>query len=81
MAKITKDTLISELMEKYPETIETLFNLGLHCLGCHAGAFESLGNGLLAHGLSEEDVDVVIKELNKVVKDKKVVEKKPVKKK
>jgi len=31
---ITKDMLIGEILEKYPEKAEMLLSAGMHCLGC-----------------------------------------------
>ena len=36
---ITKDMTISEVIEKYPSTIETLLMTGVHCIGCHVSHF------------------------------------------
>ena len=41
-AFITKDMTISEVIEKYPSTIETLLMTGVHCIGCHVSYFETL---------------------------------------
>jgi len=44
---------------------------GLHCVGCHVAAFESIEQGAEAHGI---DVDALVADLNKVVSSKKAVE-------
>ena len=31
---VTKETLVGELVNNYPETAEVLFGIGMHCLGC-----------------------------------------------
>lgn len=61
---ITKDINIAELVEKYPQARAVLMEYGLGCIGCVASSFETLEEGLLAHGL---DVEEVLKELNKSV--------------
>lgn len=65
---ITKDIAISEVIEKYPSTIETLLMIGVHCIGCHVSYFETLEQGMRGHGMSDEEIDEVIKEMNEVVK-------------
>lgn len=61
---ITKDTTIEEVVNKYPETIMVFMKHGLHCVGCHVSAFETVEEGAMAHG---SDVDALVADLNKVV--------------
>ena len=69
--KITKDMTFGELIQKYPETAESLLKRGFHCIGCHMATTETIEQGAKAHGLSDEDVDEMLKEMNDIVKDKK----------
>ncbi|AJF62829.1 MAG: Iron-sulfur cluster assembly accessory protein [archaeon GW2011_AR20] len=69
---ITKDMTISEVIEKYPSTIETLLMTGVHCIGCHVSYFETLEQGMKGHGMTDEEIDDVIKEMNNVVKEEKL---------
>lgn len=62
---VSKEMNIAEVVEKYPQTREIFFDLGLGCVGCVASSFETLEEGLLAHGL---DVDEVLKKLNNSLK-------------
>jgi len=63
--KITKNMSFAELLEKYPEVVETLFEKGMHCIGCPMSQMESLEDGIKAHGLK---VDEIVKELNEKLK-------------
>ncbi len=65
--KITKDTTIGEIVEKYPETIETLMSFGVHCIGCHVSPFESLEMGFKGHGLDDAIIEEAVKKLNQVI--------------
>ncbi len=65
---ITKDNSIEEIVTKYPETMIVFMKHGLHCVGCHVSAFESIEQGAEAHGI---DVDALVADLNKVVSSKK----------
>ncbi|MEK6907453.1 MAG: iron-sulfur cluster assembly accessory protein [Nanoarchaeota archaeon] len=69
---ITKDMTISEVIEKYPITIETLLMTGVHCIGCHVSYFETLEQGMKGHGMIDEEIDKVIEEMNNVVKSEKL---------
>jgi hybrid cluster-associated redox disulfide protein len=63
--KISKDMTFAELLEKNPESMNDLFEAGLHCIGCHMSAYETIEQGCLAHGMSKKEVDELIKKLNK----------------
>lgn len=65
--KITKDMSFSEVLEEYPETVSIMLKHGLHCIGCHVAAFETIEQGCMAHGMSEEDVKKMIEEMNKAI--------------
>ena len=62
---ITKKTKLSEIAEKHPETIEPLLEIGMHCIGCHMAAFETIEDGAKAHGLSDKEIDELVKKMNK----------------
>jgi len=68
---VTKDMKLGELAEKYPESVEIMFNYGLHCVGCHVASFETLEQGAKAHGMSDEDIDKMVGEINKAINEPK----------
>lgn len=68
---ISKDMLIAEIVEKHPELVDYIMDMGVHCIGCGAAMFETLGQGFSAHGMTEEEIDDAISELNKLLKDSK----------
>jgi len=61
---LTKNITFAELLEKNPRSIKTLFEAGLHCIGCHMSAYETIEQGCLSHGLSKKEIDELIKKLN-----------------
>lgn len=67
--KIKKEMSFSEVLEKYPETAPIMLKHGLHCVGCHVAAFETIEQGCMAHGMKGEDMKKMIKEMNEAVKD------------
>ncbi len=69
---ITKEMTISEVIEKYPSTIETLLMTGVHCIGCHVSYFETLEQGMKGHGMGDEEINEVIEEMNNVIKNEKL---------
>ena len=68
--KITKKINLNELSGKYPKLAKILVdNYGLHCLGCAAAFFETLEDGAKAHGMSDKEIDKMIKKLNKKIEN------------
>jgi len=61
-AKITKEMTFGEVLKKYPETVKTFFQYGMHCFGCHLAVDETIEQGALAHGV---EVDKLVEDLNK----------------
>jgi len=67
--KITKDMTIGDVVKTYPHLAEILLSHGVHCVGCGARYFETLEMGFKGHGMSDEQVDTVVQELNAAIKD------------
>lgn len=63
--KITKKTKILEVVERKPEAIEILFEAGMGCVGCPMAQQETLEQGCLGHGMSEEKINELVERLNK----------------
>jgi hybrid cluster-associated redox disulfide protein len=58
---------IAEVVTKFPETEAVFEELGLACIGCVASEYETLQQGLTAHGI---DVAEALEKLNSVVTKK-----------
>ena len=61
MDKVTKDMVISDVLEMDRGTIPIFFKNGLHCLGCAMASGESLEEACAVHGI---DCDILVSELN-----------------
>lgn len=58
---------LGKLAQDYPGVAQFLQeSYGLHCIGCHANAFDTLETGLKVHGYTEDDVATIIEEANVV---------------
>lgn len=55
--KITKETLLSELIDKDENIEEVLVGFGLSCCSCPMHAFDTLQDAADIHGL---DVDLIV---------------------
>ena len=53
---VNGETLIGEIVTQYPEAIEILLSIGMHCLGCPASRNESLEEACMVHGIPAEQV-------------------------
>jgi hybrid cluster-associated redox disulfide protein len=67
---ISRDTALRELVEKFPEAAMLMASRGLHCLGCHMAALETIEQGCQAHGMSDKEIDELVDEMNHAVKKK-----------
>lgn len=59
--KITKESIIGDVLDKYPETAELFFSIGMHCLGCPASRGETIEEACMVHGA---DVESLVESLN-----------------
>lgn len=59
---------MADIVEKSPKAVELLAEYGLHCLSCFANQFDTLGQGALIHGYTDEEIDDIIKEVNEELK-------------
>ena len=53
---VTEKTLVGEIVNQYPESIDILFGIGMHCLGCPASQAESLEDACAVHGIDPQPV-------------------------
>ncbi len=65
--KISKDMIIAEIVDRFPYLAEYIMDYGVHCVGCGVSEMETLEEGFMGHGMSPENVDVIIEELNKII--------------
>lgn len=61
---VTGDMLVGQIVNEYPQVIDTLMGAGMHCLGCPSSQMESLSDACMVHGL---DPDAVLARVNDVL--------------
>ena len=66
--KISKNMTMGEVVHKYPETVAIMMKHGLHCVGCHLAAMETIEQGAIGHGV---DVDKLLKDMNRAIEKNK----------
>ena len=57
---VTKDMLIGDILEIYPQTAQVLLSVGMHCISCGVALYESLEEASYVHGLDPDDVAKVV---------------------
>ena len=65
--KITKDTIIGDILDIDETTAPIFLSIGMHCLGCPASRGETVEQACMVHGV---DVDALVKAVNEHIKDK-----------
>jgi hybrid cluster-associated redox disulfide protein len=69
---ITENTMISEIVEKYPEVAEVLtMDYGFHCMGCFGADMETIGQGAGGHGMTDEEIKDMLITVNGLIEDAK----------
>jgi len=61
---ISKDMSLGDVLNKHPEVVEVMYKHGLHCVGCHIAAWETIEQGAASHGI---DLKKLLDEMNKAV--------------
>ena len=56
MARVTKDTMIGELLQIDSNIAPVLLNIGMHCLGCPSSQMETIEEAALVHGIDPDDL-------------------------
>jgi len=54
--KVTKDTLIGDILDFDVETARFFFEIGMHCLGCPHSRGESIEDACLVHGTNADEL-------------------------
>ena len=56
MAKVTKDTMIGELLQIDENVAPMLLNIGMHCVGCPTSQIETIEEAAMVHGIDPDDL-------------------------
>ena len=56
MAKVTKDTMIGELLQINANIAPLLLGIGMHCLGCPSSQMETIEEAAMVHGMNPDDL-------------------------
>ena len=59
--KVTKQSIVGDVLDYDRETAQFFFAIGMHCLGCPASRGESIEAACAAHGT---DADALVERIN-----------------
>ncbi len=59
--KVTKESIIGDVLDYAPATAKFFFEIGMHCLGCPSARGESIADACAVHGT---DADELIAKIN-----------------
>ena len=62
--EITKNSIIGDVLDQYPDTAELFFSIGMHCLGCPASRGETIEEACMVHGI---DCDTLVSQINEIL--------------
>lgn len=65
--KVTKDSIIGDVLDFDIETAQFFLEIGMHCLGCPASRGESIEAACEVHGT---DADALVEKLNEFLASK-----------
>ena len=54
--KVTKQTIIGDVLDFNPDTARFFFEIGMHCLGCPASRGESIEQACAVHGTNADEL-------------------------
>ena len=66
--KVTKDSIIGDVLDAAPDTAVFFLEIGMHCLGCPAARGESIEDACEVHGT---DADALVEKINAHLESKK----------
>lgn len=61
---ITRNMTISEILNRYPQTLSVFREFGLSCQECQIADFEEVEHGAGVHNV---DIEMLLRELNKAI--------------
>ncbi len=62
---------IADLVDVHPDVGDILALYGLHCIGCAFSGSDTLEDGALLHGLTDDDIDNILIDINDLLENKK----------
>lgn len=68
--KVLGEMIIGDVVAAFPQAVPIMLSYGLHCVGCHAQAFDTIEDGARGHGMPDEEIMTMITEINGAINHK-----------
>ena len=59
--EITRETLISEIVENAPQAMPVFQSIGMHCMGCALASGENLEQACAVHGVDTDEFIITLR--------------------
>lgn len=59
--EITRETLISEIVDKAPQAMPVFQSIGMHCMGCALASGENLEQACAVHGVDPDEFIITLR--------------------
>ncbi len=66
--KVTKQSIIGDVLDYNPGTAQFFFEIGMHCLGCPSARGEAIEDACAVHGT---DADALVEKINAFLESEK----------
>ena len=53
--EITRETMLSDILENCPEAMPAFQSIGMHCMGCALASGENVEQACAAHGVDPDE--------------------------
>ena len=70
MAAVSKDMIISDIINVDPRLVGLLLEAGMHCVGCPSAQGETLEEACIVHGIDSDSLTNVINDFLKFKAEK-----------
>ena len=67
MNKVTKDSIIGQVLDANRDVAPFFFEMGMHCLGCPSARAETIEEACAVHGC---DADALVEKINAFLENK-----------
>lgn len=67
LGKVTKSTIIGDVLDVHPDTAPLFLEIGMHCLGCPASRGESIADACAVHATN---ADELVEKINAFIREK-----------
>ena len=54
--KITRETVIGDILDAAPQTAPFFLEMGMHCLGCPSARGETIEQACMVHGVNADEL-------------------------